>query len=257
MKRYAGYAALLIGAWLVFLLWQLPAAQVAGHVQSSGAMPLALHQVEGTLWRGSAGTVVAGGQVAGPLNWTFRPLALFTGRIEADIVLTVGEGNRIDAVAGRGLDGAPYLRNARATLPLNELALLAGQPDMGLDGRVGLDLQRVRLDANGGIAAIEGRADITGAGIGAPVNVTLGNFTVEIETAEQVIRAMIRDREAPLQTDGVIVLNPDGRYRLNATLSVRDPANTQLAQAISMLGRPDRNGRVAISQQGRIVLPHP
>ncbi len=254
MKRHAGYAALLIGAWLVFLLWQLPADRMVGLAQSANALPVALHQVEGTLWRGSARTVVIGGQIAGPLDWTFRPSALFTGRIEFRVGLSAGSGGRLDTIAGRSFDGALYLRNARAALALNDAALLAGQPDMGLNGRVNAELQRLRLDASG-IARLEGRIDITGAGIGAPFNVTLGNFTAELETAEQVIRATIKDREGPLQTDGVIVLNPDGNYRLNATLAVRDPANTQLAQAIAMMGRPDRNGRVTISQQGRITLP--
>jgi hypothetical protein len=253
MKRYAGYAALLIGAYLIFVLTQLPAAYVVYRLQSANSLPVALYQVDGTLWRGQARSAVIADQAAGPLDWTFRPHALLAGRAEFSLALN-RNGGRLDMVAGRSLDGTVYMRDARLAMTLNDVVMLAGQPDMGLTGRVSADLRRANL-GEAGITALEGRVEITGAGVGPPVNVALGGFTIDIETSGDVIRGTIRDDNGPLQADGVIVLSPDGSYRLNAGLSARDPADTQLAQALAMIGTPGAGGRVMLTQQGRIALP--
>lgn len=254
MKIRAGYAALLIGAYLVFVIAQLPAARVVHWLQSSGgALPVALHQIDGSVWRGSAQNMIGAGQSLGRVVWTFRPQALPLGRIEFALDITRDDG-RISANAGRSLDGALYLRDARLALPLNDLAMLAGQPDMGLAGRVSADIRRAAF-GTAEIIAIEGRIDIAGAGIGAPVNVTLGDFTLDIKTTDDVIRGTLKDKEGPLRTDGVIVMNPDGSYRLNASLSARDPANTELTQALRMIGTPGAGGTVTVTQQGRIAIP--
>ncbi len=253
MKLRAGYAALLIGAYLAFVIAQLPAARVVHWLQANNALPVALYQVDGTLWRGQARTAVIAGQPAGPLDWTFRPAALLTGRVEFTLVLSINSG-RLDTIAGRSLGGTNYLRDARLAMSLNDATMLAGQPDMGLTGRVNANLQRASL-GEAGITALEGRVEITGAGAGPPVNVTLGGFTIDIETSDDVIRGTIKDNDGPLRTDGVVVLNPDGSYRLNAGLSARDPANTQLTQALALIGTPGAGGRVMVTQQGSIAIP--
>ncbi len=253
MNLRARYAALLIGAYLVFVIGQLPAAHVLHWLQSRTALPVELYQVDGTLWRGQARTVIIANQAAGPLDWTFRPFALLTGHIE--FLLTLDKtGSRVDTIAGRSLGGVSYLRETRFEMSLNEVAMLAGQPDMGLTGRVSADLRRASLGGSG-ITALEGRVEITGAGVGPPVNITLGGFTIDFETGDEVIRGTLKDNNGPLQADGVIVLNPDGSYRFNVALNARDPANVEMVKALRMIGTPGAGGRVMLTQQGRFAIP--
>lgn len=253
MNLRARYATLLISAYLVFVIGQLPAAHVVHWVQAGAALPIGLYQVDGTLWRGQARTVIIAQQAAGAFDWTFRPFALLTGRIEFQLAVDKN-GGRVDTIAGRSLDGTRYLRETRLEMPLNDVTMLAGQPDMGLAGRVSADLRRASLSA-AGIAALEGRIEVIDAGVGPPLNIKLGGFTMDIETGDDVIRGTLKDNKGPLQTDGVFTLNQDGSYRFNATLSARDPANVEMVKALRMIGTPGVGGRVTLTQQGRIALP--
>lgn len=256
MKSVAGHAAVLLGAYLLFVLIQLPAGHAYYWLDPGRQAPVALYQIDGSIWSGEARTAVIAGTAVGPLSWSLRPWALVLGRVELHLTVDHNDGGRLEAIAGRTLGGEVYLRDATLAMSLNELASLAGQQDMGLTGRLDADIRSAAVKGEL-ITRAEGRAEITDAGIGPPIDVRLGAFTIDIETSGDVIRAKIADAGGPLQTEGVLLLNPDGSYRLNAGFTPRDPGSPdgeKLMDALRMVGRPAGRGKVTVTRQGKLEL---
>lgn len=248
------YALFFLGAYLLFLAASLPAAQLYQWSAQSGALPVQLYQLSGTLWRGRAATMRMDGLSLDGPAWTFRPAALLLGRVEFGLDATLGSGT-LETVAGRTLGGAAYAHELRLAAPIRELAAITGEPDMGLTGRLSAQIDRLRVDG-GLLRQLDGRLDVSGAGMGPPLNVALGGFTVAFETDREngAFNGTLKDTGGPLQAEGTITLQPDGVYVLNARLAAREPGGNGLAQALSMLGRPGPDGRIAVTQSGRIPL---
>jgi len=82
VKRRLGYALLAVCAYLVFLIAQLPAAQLYGWLKPRAGAPLQLYQVSGSPWNGRAAAADIGKTRIEEPAWVLRPQALLLGRIE-------------------------------------------------------------------------------------------------------------------------------------------------------------------------------
>lgn len=253
MKPAFKYAAVLLGAWLFFMLMLFPAGHAYQWIGARVSLPVDLYQIDGSLWSGSARTAVIAGKPVGQLHWRFRPHALLLGRLEFRIDMQRDNG-RFEGLAGRALNGSMYLRDARVDITLNEAALLAGYGDLGLAGRLDASIRQVRLGRDG-LTGAEGLIEVAGAGIGPPLNVQLGGYAMEITSGEDAIHGALRDSGGPLQTEGTLLVNPDGSFRFTAGFSPRGSGSEELMRALRMIGTPGAGGKVTVSQQGRIVLP--
>lgn len=93
-RPWVGLAALGVGAYLVFLVVNLPAAWVGFALERASGGALALGEPGGTAWKGRGALAVRSGtayaRVAG-IEWSCNPLSLFTGRLNV-------------AVSGRDMD---------------------------------------------------------------------------------------------------------------------------------------------------------
>lgn len=251
-RKVIGYTLLLVVSYVVFLIVQFPAARLYAWLEPDHDLPVELYQLSGSVWNGKAGAATAGDIRLDTLAWRFRPHALVTGRVEAALELT-GNGARLETIAGRSLNGGYYLREASGGIPLDELAPLVSGSRMGLTGEVGLDLDRVEL-AGGRLVGAEGTVNITGAGVGPPADVSLGGFTVKLETTEEGIKGVLNDDGGPLQADGVFVLKPDGSYQITAVLAARDPQRGDLRRALQLIGTPSPAGKVSFTRRGTLQL---
>lgn len=248
------YALFFLGAYLLFLLLTLPAAQLYQWAAQRGALPVDVYQLSGTLWRGRATAMRMDGLSLDGPSWTFRPSALLLGRVEFGLNAALGNGT-VETVAGRALGGAMYARDLRLSAPLREIAALTGEPDMGLTGRATAQIDELRVE-DGMLRRLDGRVDVAGTGLGPPANVVLGGFTVVFETDAEngVFNGTLQDAGGPLQASGTITLQPDGSYALNARVGARESGDNNLRQALNMLGRPGADGRVPVTANGRIPL---
>lgn len=254
MKTGLTYAGFLLCFWLVFVVVTLPAGHAWHWLQARAALPLELYQLDGSVWRGRAATAVTNDIRLGRVEWTVRPAALLRARIELDITVIRDEG-RLETVAGILRDGTLYLRDASLGMPLDEIARLAGEPDMGLSGLLSADLQRVELGA-AGLTRAEGIVTVRNAGLGAPMDIALGGFTLALTTDDDRINGVINDTgDGPLESAGTLALQPDGRWRIDLRLVARDAGDTELRQALALIGRPGAGGRVTVVLEGRVDIP--
>lgn len=252
MKGLVRHALVLVAAYLLFLVVQLPAAQLYAWLKPTGVFPLELYQLSGSAWRGRAGTAILHDVRLAPLTWSLQPLALLRGRIELALAADT-DGGRFETVVGRRLDGPLFARDVHAEFSLAELARVTGYPGVGLAGRLSVDLDRLRIDGKR-LTAVTGTLSIADAGLGSPLEVTLGDFTMTLETAGDGIKGTLKDQGGPLQAEGLLMLQPDGRYTLTAVLIARDPQDGALRQALRFIGTPSPAGRISLKRSGRLPL---
>jgi hypothetical protein len=252
MKRQIGYALLAVIAYLVFLIVQLPAAQLYGWLKPRTGTPLQLYQVSGSPWSGRAAAAIIGKTRIDAPAWVLRPQALLLGRIEYGLMGGLGRAP-LTAVIGRGPGNPFYADDTRLALPLNDALRFLGLQDIGLNGQFNVEIDHLEIRARK-IAAIDATLSVADAAFGAPVNVALGGAAMRLETNGDVIKGVLKDSGGPLQADGVLIYQPNGDYQFSLSLSARDPNDVQLRQALRFLGTPNAAGKVSLSRRGRIDL---
>ncbi len=83
-RPWVGLAALGVGAYLVFLLVNLPAAWVGFALERASGGALALGEPKGTAWKGRGVLALRSGSAYAPvagIDWSCNPLSVFTGRL--------------------------------------------------------------------------------------------------------------------------------------------------------------------------------
>ncbi|MFQ5487491.1 MAG: type II secretion system protein N, partial [Gammaproteobacteria bacterium] len=179
--------------------------------------------------------------------------SLLLGRLELALELSKDRA-RINAIAGRTLSGDLYLREGRAHLPLADVENLISREPMGLTGTVEVDLERLEF-APGRITAAQGSLNIENAGLAPPLKVAIGSFRMDFASTEEgTIKGVLSDSGGPLQAQGLLLLQPDGNYRLTAELAARDPQRRDIKQALRYLGTPSPAGKVSLVRTGRLPL---
>lgn len=253
MRRPLGYALFFGVLYLAFLVATVPATLVHGWIAARAALPVGLSGIDGTLWRGRAVSARIGPATVDGPAWTFRPGALFLGRLEFDVDAGVA-GGTLRARAGWPLFGAPYARDARLNAPLNDLVMLVGEPDMGLRGRLDADIARLRL-RDAPVPALEGTVSVSDAGIGPPLDLALGGLAIDLTTDDEgSVVGALRDTGGTLRAQGTVLVQQNGAWRLQAELAARE-GQDDLARALAMIARPGPNGAVTVERTGILRLP--
>lgn len=253
-KHLIGLGVVLLAAAL--LLWFLPARWTIPWLKPQ-LHGLRLQQVQGLLWDGRAGQVVAAdGRVLGQLQWRLSRGALL-GKLQLRLhfdgpqLAFSGAMQRLpdDQVAW----GEVKLRAELAALDpyvKSPLGQPRGELQLAIDHAVlqgGWPLQ-LQAQAQWRHAVMH-----THAG-----DVALGELQWQAQAQGGVIQAQVHDDgKGPLHADGQLQLSPLG-WRLDATLRPRqtDPA---LRRWLAGLGTPAADGSVHIQRSGGLAgtLPAP
>ncbi|OOG47952.1 general secretion pathway protein GspN [Rhodanobacter sp. C01] len=247
-----GLAILLLAG--VLLLWFLPVRWALPWIEPQ-LHGLRLQQLQGSLWDGRAGQVLAAdGRPLGKLQWTLSRRALF-GQTQAKLDFQgpqfdfSGEMRRLPGqkVEWRGvnLHAALAAWPARVNLPY-------GQPR----GELQLTIEHAILQG-GWPLQLQAQARWQDAVMRTRNgDVALGDLQGQAQSQNGVIQAQWQDDgHGPLQVDGRLQLSPLG-WRLDATLRARqtDPA---LRHWLSGLGQPDADGKINIQHSGGLAAALP
>ena len=81
----------------------------------------------------------------------------------------------------------------------------------------------------------------------------LGGLEVKFAPTVEGIVGEITDQGGPLEAKGKVVLTQDGKYDFNGTVAVRDASQTDLANALRSMGRPDNTGKIKLKQSGDLA----
>lgn len=252
MKRNLGYGLLVMCAYIVFLIVQLPAAQAYAWLQPRTGAPLQLYQLSGSLWHGRAAAAIVGKTRIGAPEWVLRPRALLLGRIEFELSGRLGP-TPVAGIVGRGPGNPFYADDSRIGLPLNDVLRFLGLHDVGLNGQFTAEIRHLEIRERK-ISSLDATLGITDAVFGPPVDIALGGASMRLESNGDVIKGILKDSGGPLQADGVLIYQPSGEYQFTLSLSARNPNDAQLRQALRFIGTPNSAGKVSLSRRGRIDL---
>ena len=212
-------------AWLVFLVATIPADRALALVPQ--IPDLAIGHVQGTLWNGQATHVTAKGVRLDRLRWHFRPLSLFTGRVEFDLKAALDD-KPAHALAGTRFSGTPYLADVQLSLPAAELLYRLGIKQVGISGDLIMDLDDVRFTETG-IPMFSGVTRWTPAGIKAPLQLSLGTATLTTQHDGSMTEGDLVVTGGALQVRADVALEATGAYRLNAVIT----QNGNVPQAVT------------------------
>ncbi len=254
MKRglwWFGLAAVAIAAAMIV---QMPASMVEKRlaVVNPG---LSLQQLEGTIWRGSAQQVSWQGYALGTVKWSLSAASFLTLRPQLSVTIN-GASITGHAVLRRQWGGAVVAKDSQLMLPASWLQHILNQPTLGLSGQLDIALEHARLDNEGWLVAMTGKASWRDAAVrGGSANdpmIGLGDLDLDWQTTgEGSIQGTLNDGGGALSMMGEVSI-ANRAYRVRAQLAARN-GDPKLRQALQFFGRSDGAGQVRLDIFGPLV----
>jgi len=213
--RRSYLVAIAIAAYLVFLVTRIP-AHFAYDLVKERLPNLALGELDGTVWQGTAGSVVYNGIRAGSLDWDTRPLRFLLGEWNAAIE-TRGPLESLADIA-YSLTGTLSVTNASVTTRLSDLRPFYPQLSiMALEGAVSSRIDSLELE-DAKLLEIHGSATVDNLSAGA---LQLGDFTAEMRTDDEGTRKLVFASvgSGGLDVEGEVLLNQQEAITLDLLVS--------------------------------------
>ncbi|MDH3560836.1 MAG: type II secretion system protein N [Gammaproteobacteria bacterium] len=233
--------------YLLFILISFPAQRGARFLQQQ-VDGLVLQAVSGTLFSGQAGRLEVQGIDLGSVNWSFRPVALLTGRLEYRLdfagPLFTGGG-----FAGLGLSGAVYGRELETALQPDPLVNHFSPLPIQTAGAVRVRAERFKL-VDGFPQDLSGQVDWTNARILDPISLELGDVALVLNSAGDEITGRISNTgETGLA--GEISLTPTRDYRLDLQLAPGPDTPAEVVDGLADFAEARPGGVYRITDAGR------
>ncbi len=212
-NRRRGRLLWILPAYLVFLLWTMPASQ--GYRLLQQRLPaLKLETLDGSIWNATATGVEIGTWPLGKVRLRLQPLALLAGRISlrADIDAAIGSlHGLIDLQAGNRFEFKTFDTRLDAQTLAEQLGL-----DAKLSGTIDLQLKNVRVDGSR-LSRAEGAIVWRRAGITSPFRLALGTVRLSLRS-RNTVTGVLRNTHPSVRLKGRIRFTAPGRYRLDLSL---------------------------------------
>ncbi len=244
------YGALALVSYLVFVVVLTPADRLYGLVKDK--LPIALYQLDGTAWHGSAAVATMGKrpQRLESLQWELQPAALLLARAQTAVDFRY-DNRDFSGTVGRGFSGA-YLHDFEGSLAAATIETFSQQLAFGLSGLFEIELDELAL-AGEQLASVEGTVHWRDAGLELN-NTSFGNFELKLTTVDDVINGVVRDIDGPLKVNGTLLLQPAGDYIFAGTVELRDKQRNDLRQGLRFIGTPNAKGIYTIKHQGQLPM---
>jgi hypothetical protein len=222
-------------------------ASLAGHFLPTS---VSARDFSGSLWHGSAGTIMVNSRNAGALEWQLHPGALLKFALAADVHWVKG-GFALDAV-GR-FDGHRFsVQNVRGGGPIEDLTSLGIAA--GWRGTAAVKLDEITGDYSG-ISAATGDIQVTNLVSNQVAGGSdLGDYDLNVPpaaaAADGSTTVKLSDRGGPVQIQADIRLSPkEHSGLLSGTIMARAEASPALRSQIDNLAQlrvRDSQGRIPV-----------
>ncbi|CAK0755934.1 general secretion pathway protein N [Gammaproteobacteria bacterium] len=246
-----------IGAYLIFLVLQLPITHVLARLEPLPEK-IRIYGAQGTIIAGNAALVEKENWRLENFTWKVRPWALLKGCLEFVITFQNIDETRGRARVGVTLFGQTYLARPQVRLRLNTLEPLWRPMIINLGGWIDAKLDHVTWSVSG--LDTKGQVILENVVWESNPPLSLGDFLIALETVtadnspNRMVRGQLSDRGGPIGIQGQLQLDSQGAWRLTGTLASRSDATPKIRQMLSFLGQPDQDGRFPISFNGRLPI---
>jgi general secretion pathway protein N len=239
-----------IAAYAAFLVAMVPARWLAARLEAEPGR-YTLHDVEGTLWHGSAKALVTapgGSLVVDRVEWDFMPTRLAQGRLAFAIKLR-GAGFDAAYEGSRSLGGwgaRDLAVRADAALAAAALPLIARWRPEGI-----VTVQSPSIDVSGSEVRGNLRIELKGAATALSAVKPLGSYRVEISGEGASGKLALTTLEGPLRLAGQGRVEWPSRFTFTGEARGEGPGAGALEPLLQMLGPARPDGARALDWQLR------
>jgi len=250
MMRWWVFLLLGVLSYLTFLLANLPASQGISWLAANG-LPLSTNDTRGTIWRGQAAKASYNNINLGATKWRFRPLGLFQGSIQYDVILTDPGQNLSGSTSYNFISGEYELDEINGRIEADIIPKLINQTYVRTTGKLDINLQQASFTGRQPTSAT-GDFRWIDAGIKSPVKAQLGDLQFLVSSSETGLQIDVKDLDGQLKLDGRIDLAADGKYKIKGKVKPNNSANSDLGGLLGSLGRRQADGSTLIDYSGQL-----
>jgi len=204
--------------------------------------------VEGTVWRGSARDVSAGGIYVRDLRWRLKPLSLLLGRLSAAIEASPA-GGFVNANASVTAGGKVTVRDLRMSLPLRLLSPLTGIP--GLGGTANGDIKQLVIE-DGLPTAADGSIEVVNLLLPLVSREPIGGYRAEVFSSDGGIAGSVEDTDGVIDIAGSIELTDTRSYSFVGQVAAKPETPAKLREQMRFLGTPNERGQYELRLEGQL-----
>ncbi len=209
---------------------------------------VAVSGLSGSIWRGSARELSAGGIYVRDIEWRVKPLALLGGRF-AVAVEAAPSGGFVEADVSLGLGGSIRMTDLNASLSLNSLSDLVG---MGaLSGTANARFERLEFEDNFPVNA-NGSVELANVFAAVVAREPIGGYLAEFQSADGVITASVEDTDGVFDIAGQLQLTPDRNYLFLGLVAPKDTTPARQREQMRFLGSPNERGQYELRLEGQL-----
>lgn len=236
--------------FVLSLAVQLPARLAWGWIED-GVPGLTLQGVEGSAWLGSAERAFYGNQDLGKAEWRWRPLALLTGELGANVRLSTS-GASAEGHIGRSLS---VIEGSGILLRISLAELIGRYPEsavklpMVIDGEITTTIKQIVV-SDDRLEQLTGEAEIAGLKLGSTL---IGDLSARAQTVDHELVLEMRSLEgSPVGVEALVILTSQGQYELD--LLIDDPATlgSDLEGLYRSFSKPTDAGKWRLTWQGSL-----
>ena len=248
-RRY--YVLIAVIGYLFFALASTPAAKVISLAKNNLTLPAHFYGVEGSVWNGSANSVLIDTHRIEQLHWSINPVALLLARVSADIKAQIQNQN----VTGRvsiNLMGDIHGEDIQAQLTAEDVQQLLALPFGELAGEFLLHIESVNW-SDTGIPETVGSLQWLNAKLTLVDAVNLGQVMIEVKPDKEAgLIAVISNKDGMLSIDGDISITSQKNYIAQIDFKAASNANSNITQSLAMFAKKQSNGSYRFKQNGNL-----
>jgi len=239
VRRGTLITVLAVVAFAAIVIARLPASWVVPAPPSA----VSCATVEGSIWGGTCGGLVAQGAALGDLVWDVHALRLLTGKLSANIVLTRPTGS-VRGDFDVALDKSLTIRNALADLPLDQDVMSVLPMNLRtVHGTAHADITFAHVVKNI-VTQLQGHIELHDLEDRGRDVLPLGNYSLTYPGGSGDPTGQLQDMGGPLAVQGTVRLTQDTPgFELQVYITPRADAAPALLNQLQYLGSPDSQGR--------------
>ena len=245
--RIFGLFLLGVLAFVLTAVWKFPVAGVLPHVNIE---PVKLGGVSGSIWNGSAQSVVAP-EPALPINnvnWKMQPATLLSGSAGARVNFEV-LGGKGEGLVTRSLAGNVSVSNGKLQIPASELEQFLPLPVAQFAGVVLADIEELELE-NNLLKRTQGKLIWSSAEV---INtVKLGQVVIDIVPEGDIHVATLSNKDGQLELSGGVQLDQAGNFRADIVIKPTAQTPGQVNGMLNLVSQAASDGSYRIRNNGNI-----
>jgi hypothetical protein len=207
---------------------------------------IAISDIKGSAWSGSAGEASVAGIYLRDVQWDFSPLQLFTGALSYRVSATPVSGF-IETDMSIGSSGALTLTDLRASLPLE---LFAGAIGIrGLQGSGSFQFDRLKI-VDGLAVVADGTLQVANLVVPIVGRDSLGGYRLDFFTEDNGISASIEDNDGVVELAGSLQVRADRSFEFVAAVITLPQTPEGVRRQLQFLPPPDARGQQELRLEG-------